>query len=165
MNMKKAIVISVITLIVIIVVAAFFAAVIGAGHILNVKITKKLIVDIIYEPVSVQDALLSLMEMKDSNGITFKRALVYALYEDTLKPKVPKSGCADDLCDYDLKAVAKKYIDYVYKGKKYWLFLYGPDIKTLAKNSEDKDFNKVPYGMRDSIPVLPGKYWLVLYVA
>ncbi len=146
-----------------------FGIIIIVAQTLGLNITKELIVNIIYEPVSTQDSLLSLFETRDANGITFNKALVYGVYEGTLNPKVPQpgAGCADDLCSYDISAVAKNYLDYVYKEKKYKLFLYNPgtkEEKLIAKEGSDDDFRLYPYGKRDSIPIKPENYWLVLYV-
>lgn len=153
-------------LIVILVAFGFLIAVASA---FGAKITKNLIVDLIYQPVSTQDALLSLLEMRDDNGITFNRALVYAVYENTLTPKLYHN---DNLYSFDVSSIAKNYLDFVYSEKKYWLFLYdnsqtdiSKKIITIAKVGKDEDFNRAPYGARDSIPIKPENYWLVLYVA
>lgn len=146
-----------------------FGIVIIVMQVLGLNITKELAVNIIYEPVSIQDSLLSLFEMKNENGITFNRALVYSIYENTLNPKIPQSGasCTNNICDYDLKAVSKKYFDYVYSGKEYKLFLYNPytkEEKIIAREGNDNDFRLYPYGKRDSITIKPEDFWLVLYV-
>ena len=170
-----------VTFMVVIVTVVLFSALLS-GLLLYKKgfgkapIAKELYVELIHEPVSTQDALLSLMEMKDDNDITFNKALVYAVYEDTTKPRILKHGvgCPDDLCVYSLESVAKDYLDFVCRKNnwlsegKYWLFLYNPNIhyniKTIATNTKPDEFDKKPYGQRASIPIKPENYWLVLYV-
>jgi hypothetical protein len=165
---SKGFLLSLFQMVFIIVVVVALGVLLTVGMKLGAKITKNLIIDVIYQPVSTQDALLSLLEMKDGNGITFNKALVYATYEETLNPQFYQKNV---LYTVDMPSVAKKYLDYVYSGKKYWLFLYddtktsGKRILTLAREGKDEDFNRAPYGSRDSIPIKPENYWLVLYVA
>ncbi len=162
-TMKKAFTLSLIQTIIVIVVVVAFGVVLTVGSKLGGKIEKRMIVDTIYKPVSIQDAMLSLMEMKNDDGIAFKKALVYAIYENTLEPKFYENGM---LHSFDISSVAKQYLDYVYAGKKYWLFLYKDgEIITIARTGSDEDFDRAPYGARDSIPLKPENYWLVLYVA
>ncbi len=167
--MKKGFMLTLFQTVFLLVMVVAFGIIIGAGTLLGAKITKNLIIDLIYQPVSTQDALLSLLEMRDDNGITFNKALVYAVYENTLNPKFYEKGT---LQTFDVSSIAKKYLDYTYSGKKYWLFLYdnlqtepSKRIITIVKVGKDEDFNKAPYGTRDSIPIKPENYWLVLYVA
>lgn len=171
--MKKGFALTLFQTVFLLVIVIVFGIIIAAGIASGARITKVLIVDLIYQPVSTQDALLSLLEMKNDKGISFNKALVYAVYENTLNPKIPQSGagCINNICDYDLKTIAENYLKFVYSGKKYWLFLYDnaqtsdKKIITITKIGKDEDFNKVPYGARDSIPIKPGNNWLVLYVA
>ncbi|TRZ55139.1 hypothetical protein D4Q76_01040 [archaeon] len=167
--MKKGFVLALFQTVFLLVIVIAFGVIIAAGMGLGAKITKNFIVDLIYQPVSTQDALLSLLEMKDGNGITFNKALVYAVYENTLNPKIYDSGV---LRAFDVSSTAKDYLGFVYSGKKYWLFLYdnaqsdiSKRIITIAKTGKDEDFNRAPYGTRDSVPIKPENYWLVLYVA
>ncbi len=166
--MKKGFVLALFQTVFLLVIVVAFGVTIAAGMTLGAKITRNLIIDLIYQPVSTQDALLSLLEMKDSNGITFNKAIVYAVYEDNLNPKFYDNNI---LRIVDVSSVAKNYLDFVYSGKKYWLFLYDDSqssekrIITIAKVGKDEDFNRAPYGARDSIPIKPENYWLVLYVA
>lgn len=166
--MKKGLVLTLFQTVFLLVIVIAFGVIIAAGMTLGAKITKNLIIDLIYQPVSTQDALLSLLEMKDDSGIAFNKALVYAVYEGTLNPKLYDSGI---LYSPDVSSVAKNYLDFVYSGKKYWLFLYDGSLPsekriiTIAKAGKDEDFNRAPYGTRDSIPIKPENYWLVLYVA
>lgn len=164
---SKGFLLSLFQMVFIIVVVVALGVLLTVGMKLGAKITKNLIIDVIYQPVSTQDALLSLLEMKDGNGITFNKALVYAAYENTLNPKLYYNNV---LYTVDMQSVAKNYLNFVYSGKKYWLFLYDDAqtsgrIATIAKEGNDEDFNRAPYGSRDSIPIKPGNYWLVLYVA
>lgn len=165
---RKGLVLSLFQFIFLIVIVVAFGFLITVGMMLGAKIEKTLIIDLIYQPVSVQDALLSLLEMKDNNGISINKALVYAVYENTLYPKFYEKGV---LYTFDVSSIAKNYLDYVYPSKKYWLFLYDNTqvsdkrIITIAKKGKDEDFNRVPYGARESIPIKPENYWLVLYVA
>ena len=166
--MKKGFVLALFQTVFLLVIVVAFGVLIVAGMALGAKITKNLIIDLIYQPVSTQDALLSLLEMKDGNGITFNKAIVYAVYEDTLNPKFYDNNI---LRTFDVSSIAKNYLDFVYSEKKYWLFLYDNSqssekrIITIAKIGKDEDFNRAPYGARDSIPIKPENYWLVLYVA
>lgn len=167
--MKKGFMLTLFQTIFLLVIVIAFGVIIAAGAGLGAKITKNLIIDLIYQPVSTQDALLSLLEMRDDNGITFNKALVYAVYEDTLNPKFYDNGI---LRTFDVSSAAKNYLDFACSGKKYWLFLYDNSqtvaskrIITIAKVGKDEDFNRAPYGARDSIPIKPENYWLVLYVA
>lgn len=142
-------------------------------QVLNVNITKELVVNIIHEPVSTQDALMSLMETrgsydidgnKDTIDITFNKALVYAVYENTMKPELYYNS---KKYKFDIQDSAKKYLDYVYDKKKYKLFLYNPETKeerVITQEGKDDDFKLYPYGKRDSIPIKPENFWLVLYV-
>lgn len=165
---RKGLVLTLFQTVFLIVVVVAFGFLIAAATMLGAKITKNLIIDLIYQPVSTQDALLSLLEMRDDSGTTFNKALVYAVYENTLKPKFYENSI---LRTFDISSIAKKYLDFVYSGKKYWLFLYDgaqtldKRIITIAKVGKDEDFNRAPYGTRDSIPIKPENYWLVLYVA
>lgn len=164
---RKGLMLSLFQFVFLLVIVIIFTFLIGAATILGAKITKNLIIDLIYQPVSTQDAMLSLMEMRDDNGMPFSKALVYAVYENTLKPKFYESGV---LYETNITTIAEKYLGFVYSGKKYWLFLYDNAqsenrIVTIAKVGKDEDFNKAPYGTRDSMPIKPENYWLVLYVA
>lgn len=165
---RKGFVLALFQTVFLLVIVIAFGVIISAGMMLGAKITKNLIIDLIYQPVSTQDALLSLLEMKNNNGITFNKAIVYAVYEDTLNPEFYDKGI---LYSFDVSTVAKNYLDFVYSGKNYWLFLYDnaqnsdKRIITIAKTGKDEDFNRAPYGARDSIPIKPENYWLVLYVA
>ncbi len=164
---RKGFLLSLFQMVFIIVVVVALGVLLTVGMKLGAKITKNLIIDVIYQPVSTQDALLSLLEMKDGSGITFNKALVYATYENTLNPELYVKNV---LYTVDLQSIAKNYLDFVYSGKKYWLFLYddaqtSSRMATIAKEGKDEDFNKAPYGSRDSIPIKPENYWLVLYVA
>lgn len=286
--MKKGVLPELTAFIILIVVVVAFSFIIGVFHFFGAKITKDLVVNVIYEPVSTQDALLSLMNLRkdyvvetspaedfswekrlysktdtDGNGdgggsavlalpsrydkvvlerawfddegyanvngqrvfdnndpcccqvsdlypnkditsyvhagdntiygyaddncpsnayvevrihvyknefvkrvyVTFAKAIVYGLYENTMTPKVFSDGY---VVDFDIKKEAESYLKYVYPDKKYWLFLYDPatGIKIdLVKNAKDEDFDREPYGSRDSVPLKPENYWLVLYVA
>lgn len=154
-------------------IAVIFGIVVVLLHNLGINATKELVVNIIYEPVSTQDALLSLTEMrggtiiesnKDTNDITFNKALVYAVYENTLKPELYYNG---KRYRFDIQQSAKNYLAYVYDKKKYKFFLYNPETKEeriIAQEGKDDDFKLFPYGRRDSIPIKPEEYWLVLYI-
>ncbi len=154
-------------------IAVIFGIVVVALHYLNISAVKELIVNVIYEPVSTQDALLSLTELrggtitesnKDTNDITFNKALVYAVYENTMKPELYFNS---KKYRYNIQDSAKNYLAYVYDKKKYKLFLYNPETKEekiIAQEGKDDDFKLFPYGKRDSIPIKPENYWLVLYV-
>lgn len=154
-------------------IAVIFGIVVVLLHNLGINATKELIVNVIYEPVSTQDALLSLTELrggtiiensKETNDITFNKALVYAVYENTMKPEFYFSG---KKYRFDIQQSAKSYLDYVYNKKKYKLFLYNPETKEeriIAQEGNDNDFKLYPYGKRDSVPIKPEEYWLVLYV-
>lgn len=167
-NAKKGLMLTLFQTVMLLVIVIGFGVVIAASTTLGLKITKNLIVDLVYQPVSAQDALLSMMELKDGGGATFGKALAYAVYENTLNPKFYEKNV---LHTFDIPSAAKSYLDYVYSGKKYWLFLYdnaqtdaSERIKTIAKTGKDEDFNRAPYGARESIPIKPENYWLVLYV-
>lgn len=154
-------------------IAVIFGIVVVALHYMGISAVKELIVNVIYEPVSTQDALLSLTELrggtiiesdKDTNDITFNKALVYAVYENTMKPELYFNG---KKYRFDIQKSAKDYLGYVYEKKKYKLFLYNPDIKEekiIVQEGSDNDFKLFPYGKRDSIPIKPENFWLVLYV-
>lgn len=150
-----------------------FGIILIIAQVLNLNITKELIVNMIYEPVSTQDALLSLTELKggtiiesskDTNDITFNKALVYAVYENTMKPEFYFSS---KKYRFDIQQPAKNYLAYVYDKKKYKLFLYNPETKEeriIVQEGKDDDFKLYPYGKRDSVPIKPENFWLVLYV-
>ncbi len=154
-------------------IAFIFGMVIVILHYTGLSATKELVVNVIYEPVSIQDALLGLMEIrggfdtdgnKDTYDITFSKALVYGVYENTLSPIFYHNG---KKYRYGLTAVAKKYLDYIYAKKSYKLFLYNPETKEeriIAQEGKNDDFKLLPYGKRDSIPIKPENFWLVLYV-
>ncbi len=171
--MKGFILATMMAFIVFIAIAVIFGIVVVALHYMNASVTKELIVNPIYEPVSTQDALLSLMEMrggydidgsKDTIDITFNKALVYAVYENTMNPEFYFNG---KKYRFDVQQSAKSYLDYVYDKKKYKLFLYSPETKEekiIAQEGSDDDFKLYPYGKRDSIPIKPESFWLILYV-
>ncbi|MFZ3077604.1 MAG: hypothetical protein WA139_04065 [Candidatus Aenigmatarchaeota archaeon] len=154
-------------------IALIFGIVVVALHYLNISAVKELVVNVIYEPVSTQDALLSLTELRGgtiigsgavTNDITFSKALVYAVYENTMKPEFYFSG---KKYRFDIQQPAKNYLDYVYAKRSYKLFLYNPETKEekiIAREGSDDDFKLYPYGKRDSIPIKPENFWLVLYV-
>lgn len=154
-------------------IAVIFGIVVVALHYLNISAVKELVVNVIYEPVSTQDALLSLTELRGgtiiesgavTNDATFSKALVYAVYENTMKPEFYLDG---KKYRFDVRQSAKDYLDYVYVKKSYKLFLYNPETKEeriIAQEGKDDDFKLLPYGKRDSIPIKPENFWLVLYV-
>ncbi len=170
---KGMIFVSMVAFVIFVGIAIIFGVVLIALNVTNVSITKELVVNMIYEPVSTQDALMSLTEMRggtimesgaDTNDITFSKALVYAVYENTLEPELYYGG---EKYMFDIQQSAKNYLDYVYDKKKYKLFLYNPDTKEerpIAQEGKDDDFKLFPYGKRDSIPIKPESFWLVLYV-
>lgn len=170
---KGMLIVSMVAFVIFIAIIIIFALVLFVLSALNVTITKELIVNPIYEPVSTQDAIMSLMEMKGgfdissnkvTNDATFSKALVYAVYENTMKPEFYLDG---KRYRFDVQQSAKNYLDYVYYGKKYKLFLYNPETKEesiIAQSGKDDDFKLYPYGKRDSIPIKPESFWLVLYV-
>lgn len=170
---KGMLIVSMVAFVMFIAIIIIFAVVLFVLSSLNVTITKELIVNPIYEQVSTQDALLSLTEMrggtiiesgKGTSDITFGKALVYAVYENAMKPELYYNG---KRYRFDVQQSAKDYLDYAYAKKSYKLFLYSPDTKEeriIAQEGKDDDFKLYPYGKRDSVPIKPENFWLVLYV-
>ncbi|MEM7826701.1 MAG: hypothetical protein QXQ40_00560 [Candidatus Aenigmatarchaeota archaeon] len=154
---------SLMSFIIMIVVGVTISIIIAGLNLFHIHITKTLIINSIYAPVSTQDALLSLMEF-ENNKIKFKQALAYSVYENRLTPKVSFNG---ETYVYDLSLISKNYLDYVYSEGEYWLFLYNSsthDYKTLASSKENPEeiFEKSENNKRASFPIRED-YWLVLY--
>lgn len=152
---------SLMSFIIMIVIGVIISIVVGGMHLFHLHITKTFIIETIFVPVSTQDALLSLMEFED-NGIKFKHALVYGIYENTFVPKVYFD---DSVHEYDLTLASKNYLSYVYD--KYWLFFYNSsshEYKTItsSENNPEKIFEETKNNKRASFPI-GEDYWLVLY--
>lgn len=131
----------------------------------HIYITKKFIVERVLEFTQAQDMLLSLLEAEE-DGIKFKQAVIYALYENSEKPKIWNGT---KIVEYNLEEVGKKFLSYFYENDDYWLFIYdekNDEIKTICKSKDDienlfKKENKK--NRRASFPIDENR-WLVLYI-
>jgi len=155
---------SIISFIATILIGIFISFFLGIMYSFHLYITKTLIVEKVYFSSDAQDALLSLLEMR-KDGITFKKALIYSLYENTLEPKIYNG---EKELVYSLKDVAKEFLDYIYKYDDYWLFFYNSsthNYKTIlsSKSNPEKLFSDKKGNTRAQVP-LSKDYYLVLYV-
>jgi len=137
------------------------------------KITKELVVNVVYEPIFAQNMLVSLLNMRnETSGITFAEAIVYAAYQNNVTPKIFRNG---KIYRFDLSHYAQKYVDFVceYPGvkKKCWIFIYDAtsrSIVTIAKNIDnpEKEFERSQKEgeavSRASLP-LGFDRWFVIY--
>lgn len=116
-------------------------------------------VTVVYESVTAEDALVSLLEMR-SNNVTFRKAIYYALIENVSDPMVYNGT---DWVEINVTSLAKRYLKKVCIDK-YNLFITnenGEFLKKIASN-----YNYYNFGgksSRASIP-LTGDRWLVLYL-
>lgn len=133
--------------------------------IFHIHIKKTFVVERIVESTIAHDALLALLEM-EQDGIKFRQALIYSIYE---KQEQPKIWNGKKIVEYDIKKVAKDFMEYVFESEKYWLFLYNEsldEIETIASSDEnpeklfEKDNKK---SKRASFPI-DEKRWLILYL-
>lgn len=129
---------------------------------LHADILFKHTVEQTYEEVSTEDALVSLLNYKDKDtGITFKEALIYAIYEDSWAPTVLKDGewqtvNISKLAErffYDSGACSRgKVLLFITDGRNYKpIYQYRADIDSFGERSS-----------RASVPITSNK-WLVLY--
>jgi hypothetical protein len=98
-------------------------------------------------------------------GISFKQALIYSVYENTLEPKIYNG---EKEVVYNLKDVAKEFLDYVYRYDDYWLFLYNTSTQKYetilaSKNNPEKLFSDPKGNSRAQVP-LSKDYYLVIYI-
>ncbi len=155
---------SVVSLIATILIGVFISFVLGIMYSFHLYITKTLIIEKIYSYSNAQDALLSLLEMK-KEGISFKQALIYSMYENTLEPKIYNG---EKEIVYSLKDVAKEFLDYFYIYDDYWLFLYNTSTQKYetilaSKNNPEKLFSDPKGSSRAQVP-LSKDYYIVIYI-
>ncbi|MBU5678677.1 MAG: hypothetical protein QXJ96_03315 [Candidatus Aenigmatarchaeota archaeon] len=131
----------------------------------HIYITKKFIIERVLESTQAQDMLLSLLEA-EQEGVKFRQAIVYALYQDSEKPKIWNG---EKIVEYNLEEIAKNFLSYFYENDNYWLFIYDEkknEIKTICKsqeNIEDLFKKESKKNRRASFPIDENR-WLVLYI-
>lgn len=131
----------------------------------HIYITKKFIIERVLESTQAQDALLALLEM-EQEGIKFRKAIVYSLYENSSNPKIWNG---EKIVEYNLEDTAKIFLNYFYENDDYWLFIYNEkddEIKTICKSKVDVEnlFKKESRGNRRASFPIDEKRWLILYV-
>lgn len=131
----------------------------------HIYITKKFIIERVLESAQAQDALLALLEM-EQEGIKFRQALIYSLYENSDKPKIWNGK---KIIEYNLEETAKNFLSNFYKYDDYWLFIYDEkkdEIKTIYSSKKDVEnlFKKEDKRNRRASFPIDEYTWLVLYI-